>query len=62
MDVSIPGTDVHSAVIFLTAVPSESRYLETGLVDKCIDSGFWHRRKHISIAALGSINPPSNVY
>ncbi|NBQ67597.1 MAG: hypothetical protein EBU46_01710 [Nitrosomonadaceae bacterium] len=54
--------DVYSAVIFLTAVSSQSRYLETGLVDKCIGSGFWHRRNLISIATLGSINPPSNVY
>jgi hypothetical protein len=53
---------VHSAVIFLTAIPSESRYLETGLVDKCIGSGFWQRQNLISIATLGSINPPSNVY
>jgi len=62
MDVSISGMDVHSAVIFLTAIPGQSRYLETGLVDKCIGNSFWQRQNLISIATLGSINPPSNVY
>ncbi|MBX9916378.1 MAG: hypothetical protein K2Y07_03945 [Nitrosomonas sp.] len=62
MDVPIAGMDVHSAVIFLTAVSSQSRYLEIGLIDKCIGSGFWQRQNLISIATLGSINPPSIVY
>jgi len=62
MDVSISGMDVHSAVIFLTAILGQSRYLETGLVDKCIGNSFWQRQNLISIATLGSINPPSNVY
>ena len=40
MDVSISGMDVHSAVIFLTAIPGQSRYLETGLVVNALAAVF----------------------